>query len=126
MKTKSQARIAWSVAASLLIAALNVAVTVCALFALSLPISLPAATAIAVIAAAMSALPFRPPLGIGLQEFVWTGLLVLVGVDSEHAFAGALSVRAAQITIIAIETVVATGIMLKSPLRPVPWCGNDS
>jgi uncharacterized membrane protein YbhN (UPF0104 family) len=86
---------------------MNVGVSLLALWAISLPISLSTGTAITVIAQAVSTLPFRPPLGIGLQESVWTGLLVLNGLDSEMAFAGALAVRASQISIIAIETVAA-------------------
>jgi uncharacterized membrane protein YbhN (UPF0104 family) len=106
-KIKSRSRIAWSVAASLFIAASNIAVNVFALWALSLPISLATGTAIAVIAQAVSVLPFRPPLGIGLQESVWMGLLVYAGLDSEQAFAGALSVRATQIVVMTIETMIA-------------------
>jgi uncharacterized membrane protein YbhN (UPF0104 family) len=107
---KSRSRIAWSVALSLVIASLNVIVSVCAIWSLSLPVSLPTGMAIAVTAQAMDALPFRPPLAIGLQESVWTGLLVLAGLDSEQAFAGALSVRSMQMAVIAAETVVATGL----------------
>jgi uncharacterized membrane protein YbhN (UPF0104 family) len=114
VKIKSRSRIAWAGALSLLIAALNVFVCVFTLWSLSLPVSLATGTAIAVIAQAIGTLPFRPPLGIGLQESLWTGLLVLAGLDGEQAFAGALAVRAAQMAIIAAETIVATAIIL-------PW-----
>jgi uncharacterized membrane protein YbhN (UPF0104 family) len=129
-KIRSRSRVAWACAISLLIASLNVLVCVLALWCLSLPVSLATGTAIAVIAQAMSALPFRPPLGIGLQESVWTGLLVLAGLDGEQAFAGALSVRVAQIATIAIETLLATAIVSPSILLrdgksisedPVSW-----
>ncbi len=113
-KIKSRSRIAWLGVLSVLITALNVVVCVFALWSLSLPVSLATGTAIAVIGQAIGTLPIRPPLGIGLQESVWTALLVLAGLDGEQAFAGALAVRAAQVAIIAAETIVATAIIL-------PW-----
>jgi hypothetical protein len=109
---KSRSRIAWSGAISILIVALNILVSLYSLWCLKLPVSFLTGAAIAVIAQAVSTLPFRPPLGIGLQESVWAGLLVLTGLGNEQAFAGALSIRATQIAIIAAETLIATAIIL--------------
>lgn len=106
--TTSHARIALSVVVSLLITTLNVFVCVFALWALDLPISLAAGIAITVVAQATNSLPFRPPLGIGLSESVWTGLLVLSGLSNDQAFAGALAVRFLQLALIVFETAVAS------------------
>jgi uncharacterized membrane protein YbhN (UPF0104 family) len=99
---------AGSLAMSLFIAGLNIAASLCALWAISVPVAATTGVGIGAIALVLSAIPLRPPLGLGLNESIWTGLLVLAGVAPDQAFAGALAVRAAQIAIIVLEVSIVS------------------
>ncbi len=96
--------------ASLAVWLFNIALIVCGLLAFSVPVSIAVAGLASTIALAFSIMPIRPPLGIGIHESVWVGLLILAGLDKEQALAGAIAARSALIFVIVAESMICFSI----------------
>lgn len=82
------------------------AVSTSAQLAFGTPLTLPQCVLVAALALAYSMLPINPPMGIGAGEAVWTGLMVLFGVDPSEAIALAITIR-----VLIILTACAEGLL---------------
>lgn len=61
---------------------------------------------ISVIVFAVSVLPVHAPMGLGTEDTVWTGLMVLAGVETHHAIAIALNIRLFILMLVLLDGII--------------------
>lgn len=61
---------------------------------------------ISVIVLAVGVLPVHAPMGLGTEDAVWTGLMVLAGIETHHAIAIALNIRLFILMLVLMDGVV--------------------
>lgn len=61
---------------------------------------------ISVIVFAVGVLPVHAPMGLGTEDTVWTGLMVLAGVETHHAIAIALNIRLFILMLVFLDGII--------------------
>lgn len=61
---------------------------------------------ISVIALAVGVLPVHAPMGLGTEDTVWTGLMMLAGVEVNHAIAIALNIRLIILMLVLLDGII--------------------
>lgn len=85
--------------------------------ALGTPLGLLECAVVALGALSASLLPIHAPLGIGTGDAVWTGVMVLVGVDVDTALPLAIGIRLTSLASLLVESLLGAAILTSTRPR---------